>query len=105
MTATPTLLARVAAQRSDDVSSSPGGGAGGQQAGDEVPGPLDPAPPTARPEEQPERCRNAAELRGRRVPNSLVLEPREDGGRLFKSGRPVTKTNIFQHDHQNILNF
>lgn len=84
MAATPTILAWAAAQQSDDVSSSPGGGAGGQQAGDEVPGPLDPAPPTARPEKQPERCRNAAELRGRRVPNSLVLEPREDGLKLFK---------------------
>lgn len=72
MTATPTLLAWVAAQQSDDVSSSPGGGAGGQQAGDEVPGPLDPAAPAARPEEQPERCRNTAELRGRRVPSSTV---------------------------------
>lgn len=83
MTASPTLPAWLAAQQSDNVSASPGGGAGGQQAGDEVPGPLDPAPPSARPEEQPERCRNAAELRGHRVPNRLVLEPREDGRKLF----------------------
>lgn len=59
----------------DAMSFHSGGGAGEQQAGDEVPGPLDPAQPApgAKGQHQPwlQHCWDTAELSSLRVPSII----------------------------------